>query len=446
MNNPKYRDQQFAWNPVWVSSLDSPWSVYFKFIYANHVRTDQFIQLSTTPNSRNDLDTWGSVNWQQIDTALGTNVNSTWNKFISKLVHPFVGLLPKDKLLRGDMYFCPRCVDLGLHSPYHQSIFINRCPFHNSWLISGCPECNRRVPFGLVDYVFYPEYQCRCGYPFGGFRSKLSFPYVWPQASQLKMIDVELQKWLNLSSDMIEYFRNRVWIHPHKLLSEGSSTLGRAADYLTGTNEMGSMVSGCRGEDSSHNKAVMWIQREVRTVNDMEYTGDFLFMGNRELTGQLRQVFKSVARYIRRHALGRHRQCVKSIVRGNPDASSCPIAMAYVLTRMLVEGHSNLRDVDNGMPSSRRKLSWPLYSAIDHVVLTTLKERYENVELGHFERFNEIKTVFGYLVFTRFKVLSSCLQKDEHFDYNVSAEELGIAGIDIVITLGNQSTLFVRDT
>lgn len=446
MDNRKDGQQhQFSWNPRWVSEFDSPWNVYFKFVYANHIRSHQLTRLSTmfTQSSRSNY--WDSIKWCEVDSVLGTHIDSTWNNFIDKFVHPFVGLLPREKLVRPNLHFCPRCIELGLHSSYHQSIFIERCPFHNAWLFPGCPECGRRIPFAPSDDGFTHRHECTCGYPMWGLKSELSFPYIWPQAVTLKIIDTDLQKWLALTPEALAYFQYRVWIHPQKLLTGGLSVLGKLSDLLAEPSGVECSNQRCRPNKLRASQTSMWVQREHLQNKKAENAEDILFGASHELTHELRQVFKSVLRHIRRHVLGKHRKCIKTLVRGKPDIPPCPMAMAYVLTRMLINGYANLRYIDNGKPSPKRT-DWPFYTEIDHDVMFTLKERHMRSPLGHLTRPNELKTVFAHLILSRFSALLTQKLKHGKCQCDASIIEWGEAkGVDVAIAIGEKSTVYIRD-
>ncbi|MGM8216353.1 hypothetical protein ACLIA0_12350 [Bacillaceae bacterium W0354] len=162
----------YTWNPVWINSFESGWSIFEKFRLYNCITNQELIyllrkKLTQSPNSQTgvkyrNLYTLKGLNEVIINNIIGKDFCESNNqniKVISK------GCYVNLKLFRQHLSYCPICISHGYHSLFHQYIFVHKCPFHNIKLHDKCPKCKYQLPFTINNDKRLP-FGCICGFKF----------------------------------------------------------------------------------------------------------------------------------------------------------------------------------------------------------------------------------------------------------------------------------------
>ena len=155
INEDSEQPQQFAWLPEWISSYESPWSIFEKFKYANRATVMDLFELFGTSYSKGlkathlskracNLLTLEGLDETLLTKAFGLSLKEVNRRNINMLTN----ILPEGDsplYFHNILRFCPECIKIGYHSIFHQFTLVHRCPFHNVSLVQGCPKCNRRM-------------------------------------------------------------------------------------------------------------------------------------------------------------------------------------------------------------------------------------------------------------------------------------------------------------
>ncbi len=130
----------YIWNQKWTFKYESAYGLAEKFKYANAISGTAFSLLckrrhsERLPNkepSRKMLHIYSRYPNVSADAFLRFfNLDKSHFNLLNVL-----GNNTREYYLRSQLYFCPKCMNLGYHSYLHQLTFIDQCPFHNTKLL-----------------------------------------------------------------------------------------------------------------------------------------------------------------------------------------------------------------------------------------------------------------------------------------------------------------------
>lgn len=122
----------YIWRKKWCWPYESAWGILEKFKYANALDNsvfDMLFNLKVSPVTFMFVKELGIYRNAQLDYKLFYSVLGVPNNHFTHL-NVFLGNQPK-VIFRQDLYYCPKCIELGYHSYWHQISLITRCPFHD---------------------------------------------------------------------------------------------------------------------------------------------------------------------------------------------------------------------------------------------------------------------------------------------------------------------------
>lgn len=122
----------YIWRKEWCWPYESAWGILEKFKYANALDNSVFntlLNLRPSPVTLRFVKEFGIYRNAQLDHKLFYSVLGVSNNHFTDL-NVFWGNDPK-VLFREDLYYCPKCIELGYHSYWHQISLMTRCPFHD---------------------------------------------------------------------------------------------------------------------------------------------------------------------------------------------------------------------------------------------------------------------------------------------------------------------------
>jgi hypothetical protein len=61
--------------------------------------------------------------------------------------------------------YCPACLSMGFHSPFHQIRIFARCMIHGELLVTQCVHCRRKIPYSFQNGESFHPFGCpSCGH------------------------------------------------------------------------------------------------------------------------------------------------------------------------------------------------------------------------------------------------------------------------------------------
>lgn len=125
----------YIWRREWAWPYESAWGILEKFKYANALDNQVFKELlnlrnpSPSPFFSKELFMYSNAT---VDNELFYSSFDIQRSHFSCL-NVFLGNTP-NVVFREHLYCCPKCMELGYHSYWHQIKMITRCPFHGKKL------------------------------------------------------------------------------------------------------------------------------------------------------------------------------------------------------------------------------------------------------------------------------------------------------------------------
>lgn len=125
-----------------------------------------------------------------LDLILGHNEIKNLKKHQEDLLGLFSNSFDQnaEHLFRSEFQVCPKCIESGYHSLYHQFVFMDKCFIHDIPLIRKCPNCSSS-DFEWLQNDTGRAYVCRnCNYDF---------------------IKLPIEKFISKNFDSLDYKSNR---------------------------------------------------------------------------------------------------------------------------------------------------------------------------------------------------------------------------------------------
>lgn len=291
-----------VWNPEWINAYETPWSIFEKLCFANHItRTDvirtlgskeiQQIRSSVIGDKWRELIKLSGFDHQMLHNYIGFNIAAQNNTVINHILKPIEYI--HENILTwfpNSIRWCPDCMRKGYHSWIHQFTLTQQCPFHASKIIKSCPNCSNEIPFLLSDRRMDAPFTCNCGYKLAEF----SHWTEWKQTIDIK--DPSMEYWLKGAgrSNSERFIFDPITVGLNLFNSKPTITY--------------------KASHRSTNKRSFWDQLCTENIN----------------------CFKSIDRYIQKKYLKKHRMCITSFkellkLEEGDFPPICPYAYAYVL-------------------------------------------------------------------------------------------------------------------
>jgi len=359
---PTFHDRElksnYCWNNNWVHELESPWSLFEKFKYANMAKDRDILEtfgteevrnkkvLRHTKNNSNLYSLTGFDN-SRLAEVFGHDLKQQNEQNISTIIKILPGRM--EEYLRDHLCFCIQCIKFGYHSLLHQFKLIHHCPFHNEPLLQKCPGCGHIFNYELNDEHFANPFQCLCGYHY----LTSSYPFEQWNHRNFEIADRYVQKWLHLS--------------PGQKLILKDLILFEALDAEQYPDMLNNILSVILNEDDTHSSHVVLrstknILRygnhlnkylELASAMNEDYSlrneklyDRFQYKIHDEIYWSTVATIKGIANRFRKTVMKDHRQCIKDFK--FKDEPYCPFAYAYIFWRKFSENYKSYLEIDNG--------------------------------------------------------------------------------------------------
>lgn len=132
----------WTWNNEWVKYHESIWGIIQKFRYANQISGTTFIDLIDLHRKGNrsiySIQTIESTRMllDKLDIFFNFSISQYYEQNIRNTLGPLYNANVVSRYFAYYLRYCPRCIEEGHHSIWHQLLFIKYCPLHNIELIS----------------------------------------------------------------------------------------------------------------------------------------------------------------------------------------------------------------------------------------------------------------------------------------------------------------------
>ncbi|WHZ60074.1 hypothetical protein [Metabacillus hrfriensis] len=350
-----------TWNSLWIHPWESSWSLFQKLNIVNVSTPKELLRAMGTDEVQNQPLRYDSRKWGDLWTL------SDWDqKLMEKyhLLHHKIDYLvqieaienvlpfPKELLWEKDkLKFCLTCLSQGYHSILHQLKLITHCPFHDLPLQSRCMHCGAKYHFHVYVENFKGPFVCKCGWEY-------------------------LEETQTYSDIRNLFFRNIV------------NMKDQSMEHILSSKPENQMLFIMPDVEYSWFKNPLLIPYEQATVVHSSTTaiiqpdsgGRISF--NPKIFLHQKAVFKSIARYIRKRYLCRHKRCIHNMKHGIKREGVCSITYAYLLWRKGIEGHINFHQVDNGkLKFGKTHHPSQYYSLHDKSSLKTLSRWVQHAQI-----------------------------------------------------------------
>lgn len=353
----------YCWNDAWVHELESPWSLFEKFKYANMAKDRDILEIFGTEEVKNKKVLRRTKNNSNLyslssfdNSRLATVFCQDFKKINEENIKDIVHILPgrTEQYLRDHLCFCNQCMKFGYHSILHQFKLIHSCPFHNEPLLQGCPGCGHIFNYELSNEHFVSPFQCMCGYDF----LNTSFPFEQWNHKNLEIVDRDVQKWLHLSPEQKSILRDLILIdaldaeqYPNMLINilsvilnvedsqnnhvilKSTKNVLRYGNYLDKYQELSSAMN------------------ENFSLRNEKIYDRFQYKIHDEIYWSTVATIKGIANRLRKTVMKDHRQCIKDF--RYKDEPYCPFAYAYIFWRKFSENYKSYWEIDNGFRPRR---------------------------------------------------------------------------------------------
>ncbi|GMX66643.1 hypothetical protein Elgi_59150 [Paenibacillus elgii] len=430
-------NNSLTWNSVWISELESVWSIIEKIKLTNYAEKSDIFDLFGLAEKRKQKTIQGSKNHDLYLLAafdenlfremLGFSLK-TYNK---DLLHQLSGFLSNSKfdvLKRGvedshfwrkSLTFCLVCMKDGYHSILHQLALIHQCPFHGELLYESCPNCLTKIPYELSDRYFEAPYVCLCGYQFRKIHVNITHAARWRKYSRNDIQDNLVKRWINLN-DFEQDELSRIYLYRHIDFKHTPQMLAFLLSVIHSENnnfhttELYQVTSPKNiFQIKSHNSNDSSLKLPFEKISPIQSAfhvnvknNNFKRIFINELNEVRYQTIHSLGKHFRKTILKDHKTCIRRYVTvarqaNMPDPPICPFAYAYVKWKQALLSINYYYDVDN-------KIYNPDPPNIYNLTLTTDSDwdplfQLINVSLNNFpihnpECYTHVKWVVSHMV------------------------------------------------
>lgn len=375
-------EPKYTWNTDWINPFESAFCLLNKFALLNALGIESMAKLFVARKPRGQiasayangiplmkLEQLNADNFCRLLQVSKSDMNNAFPfpNFDSQLI-PF----------SDQLRYCRRCIKRGFHSVLHQMEMFDECPIHHTRLSVGCPHCGRMIPYKLTANTISKPFQCEhCEAPFSEElvrrrMDQLKFSsekmIVFEELWQILKYDPEHPKWGRHVLDKKEFAwfddfiahasvrqRRVEYLHflyavDHHLHPEPQIRLSL---YEGAVIELGVTIGSMRVACF-----------ENASIRDRHHL--LKWRASNDLLWHLVPLYKSTCRYLWRHVVNEHQECIKTAlnriwwrVHLTPTKPICPVSFAFIRWRMFWEGHSAPRRlVEPASHLPYRLLAW----------------------------------------------------------------------------------------
>lgn len=312
----KENKMNVVWRKEWIQNYETPWSIFEKLSLANRVERNQLLRTLGNESVKNIKNAIGDSKRELMDLTgfdrayllkvLDYDLVEHNKVAITTIAEPISHFSDRQDLcFSKNLRWCEECLKLGLHSWFHQFVYLRTCPYHGISLTEACPKCKQTIPFILSDKRLSTPFTCKCEYQLADF-SVLGWR-TWD--IRLNIESKEVTKWISKEWREVQKLNRWIFIPNHvsiNILTEESPTFS------------------LRNSPSRHNAV------ETNYLKSMEF-GKIIFEENKA-------TYLSIERYINKNLLCNHKHCVDSLLHLKKNEEGefppiCPYAYAYVFWR-----------------------------------------------------------------------------------------------------------------
>lgn len=355
-----------VWRREWTNNFISPWGVFERFMFANSTSMKDVLLLFGTDAAQKrprikeyqNLFTLKAFNNQKFINLLGEDITELSSKFASRFILPLNQGDYTEIFIRKTLAFCPECLAMGYHSILHLYMLLDKCPFHNTKLITNCTKCSRDIPMGIN--LSRKAFHCSCGAPLIN-NLQLDFTSTWSDSNKLKILDEEIKRWLSLSTDDVMEITQKYYMVPEACIKNGLRVIRSLIEIQKNERE-----TAIESNDNALNKCIpdlpdmKYYKSEYFYYLKRHQKEDAIELFNRSIRKHLtyyqymrvnlKPVYKSIVRQIRKRILFEHKICIKEYKKDSIKVrlkiidtvrTICPYAKAYIKWRKELEGISD---------------------------------------------------------------------------------------------------------
>lgn len=196
-----------TWRNNWLSYCESPFSVFDKLCYANHITQKEFHTYFSCVKNKEYLHPFiNQIDYLKIEQSISHQITTHFKSSIHTLSHCFYnGLLNPAIYFSKDLYYCNSCSLNGHHSLLFQSKLIKECPFHQTPLTNLCKKCGCPLSYRL--YKSQSINQCcrNCNEPILTHHDV--YPN-YPKYAEQDILSDEVLRLISLEKTEIELLQN----------------------------------------------------------------------------------------------------------------------------------------------------------------------------------------------------------------------------------------------
>lgn len=284
----------YSWKNNWIWKFESIWCSLQKFKYANELTDIDIGRLINASQSLNKkIYIYSSLYIAQnriekkfLHNLLEKDVFDDLDKDLKKFLGPLYNNLDIKKYVVSTFRYCPKCIEQGYHSIFHQLNFFNKCIFHNIKLQTKCPSCELENSYTVKYRGINTGFSCSCGY----------IPFI-------NSIEEIFNKWndtknftynktiKNIECDNIKYMYSSFKYYINKDCVNKIDSMNNSDIYISFIEENNNN-NICTFIPSLKNEMIPSLLDKKNSIYD--YLGNIMM--NQYIT-----IFKSIARHIRRN-------------------------------------------------------------------------------------------------------------------------------------------------
>ncbi|MFJ7310827.1 TniQ family protein [Peribacillus frigoritolerans] len=343
----------YTWNKHWILQHESFYSIIEKFKLTNSIEGKNVLDLleCVKPRERNFITLHEDISNEKMINVFGYPLRHIIQESINSLIYPLkIEKHRLNKFFANNLRYCPKCFERYYHSILHQFLLLTKCPLHEIPLHEKCPNCLQKIKYNITENQ---PFSCNCGYKF--IKNGLNFAHFLAEMKR------------NKHFNKYDLFTNKLL---KKYVSDKDIVIYIDKISLPTSDHDGDMISKIytMNETSRCNYKIFYLNRKGPVKKSSEEL-------NREIFLNTKATYKSIARYIRKNLLKKHRKCIRQTVKFKIENNTCKKAMSYIFWRMLIEDLCTFSLVDNGSQKrgGRYDHSLSFISDIDH---NTLEELY----------------------------------------------------------------------
>ncbi|MBD5797376.1 hypothetical protein BHU24_22160 [Bacillus pseudomycoides] len=185
--SPDNKGKSYSWNPAWIQPLESPFSIFQKFMFANVFPLSKLYgvfgsclfrvrKIPVINKKFGSLSSLEGFDRETIHNILKIDLKYIEITTLKQFHNDNANLWKSDKY---HLKYCQECLKQGYHSLLHQLVYIDYCFIHNTPLKNTCPSCTVVFIYNLKELRFSGPFKCECGHFFLYSDSYRKFPLYW---------------------------------------------------------------------------------------------------------------------------------------------------------------------------------------------------------------------------------------------------------------------------